>query len=101
LENPPDPNQRKLTAYSYLRCVPYEFLNHYHQETADSVLDRLTPEEKEIAELHFINFFKEEEILGRKNLISEDFSKLKEELLTKIYLLNPLVHALLLQIERY
>lgn len=101
LENPPDPNQRKLTAYSYLRCVPYKFLNHYHQETVDNILDRLTSEEKEIAQLHFINFFKEEEILKRKGLTSEELLKLKEELLIKISLLDPLVHALLLQIERY
>ncbi len=101
LENPSDPNQRKLTAYSYLRCVPYEFLNRYHQEIVDNILTRLTSEEKEIAELHFISFFKEEEILKRRNLTPEDFSKLKEELLAKIFLLDPLVHALLLQIERY
>ena len=27
LEQPPDPHQRVLTPYSYLRCVPYQFLN--------------------------------------------------------------------------
>ncbi len=101
LEEPSDPLQRKLTLYSYLRCVPYEFLNRYHQEIVDNVLEKLNPDEREIIELHFIKFFKEDEILKRKNLTYEDFFKLKEELLAKISLFDPLVCALLLQIERY
>lgn len=101
LENPPDPKQRKLTQYSYLRCVPYEFMNRYHQEKSEEILGRLKTEEKEIIDLHFINFCKEEEILRIKNLTSDTFLKLKGEILVKIAFLDTLVHALLLQIERY
>jgi hypothetical protein len=101
LENPPDPRQRKLTPYSYLRCVPYEFLNRYHQEKVDEILGRLKTEEREIAELYFINFYKIEEILKRKFLTLDAFQRLKEEILVKIAFLDTLVHTLLLQIERY
>ncbi len=101
LENPPDPRQRKLTLYSYLRCVPYEFLNNHHQEVVNNTLGMLEKEEREIIEAYFLNFFKEEEILQTKNIAAEDFSRLKEEGLNKLALLNPLVYALLLQIERY
>jgi len=101
LENPPDPRQRKLTQYSYLRCVPYEFMNRYHQEKVAEILSRLKTEEREIAELYFINFYKTEEILKIKNLTPDTFQSLKEEILVKIAFLDTLVHALLLQIERY
>lgn len=101
LENPPDPRQRKLTIYSYLRCVPYQFFNFYHQEKVNRILEILKPEEKEIVELYFFNFFKEEEILKRKGINHESFLEKKQKILDKISFLDPLVHALLLQIERY
>ncbi|MCM8784438.1 MAG: hypothetical protein NC818_06695 [Candidatus Omnitrophica bacterium] len=101
LENPQDPRQRKLTLYSYLRCVPYEFLNHYHQEIVDNTLMKLEKEEKEIIESYFLNFLKEEEIVKIRKISIEDFYRFKEEVLYKISLLNPLVSALLMQIERY
>jgi len=101
LEDPPNPRERKLTAYSYLRCIPYEFLNSYHQEIVDSTLEKLEKEEKELIELYFLNFLKEEEIIKEKKLSLEEFYRLKEKILDKIYFINPLVCALLLQIERY
>ncbi|MGE4357835.1 MAG: hypothetical protein AB7E08_04705 [Candidatus Omnitrophota bacterium] len=101
LENPPDHRQRKLTLYSYLRCVPYEFMNRYHQEIVTDTLTKLEKEERELIELYFLNFLKEEEIVKTKKITMENFYRIKEEILSKISLLNPLVHALLLQIERY
>lgn len=101
LENPPNPKQRKLTQYSYLRCVPYEFLNSYHQEIVNITLKKLKKEERELIELYFLNFLKEEEIVKEKNISLKEFYSLKEKILHKISLINPLVCALLLQIERY
>ncbi|MCM8766006.1 MAG: hypothetical protein NC920_04080 [Candidatus Omnitrophica bacterium] len=101
LETPSDPRQRKLTQYSYLRCVPYEFFNRYHQEKVEEILHRLKKEEQEIVKLYFMNFYKIEEILKIKNLTLNAFQKLKEETLRKIAHLDTLVYALLLQIERY
>lgn len=101
LENPPNPKERKLTQYSYLRCVPYQFLNNYHQKLVDDILEKLEREEREIVELYFLNFLKEEEIIKEKNISLQHFHRLKEGILEKISILNPLVCALLLQIERY
>ncbi|MCM8779096.1 MAG: hypothetical protein NC834_04875 [Candidatus Omnitrophica bacterium] len=101
LENPPDPKQRKLTPYSYLRCVPYEFMNRYHQERVEGILKRLKCEEQEIVKLYFLNFYRIEEILRIKNLTPQAFQNFKKDILYKIACLDTLVYSLLLQIERY
>ena len=101
LENPPDPRQRTLTPYSYLRCVPYQFLNDFHHDLVYSTVWALRDPERQAIEVYFLHFFTEAataEALGRP--VEECVSQLRQALLT-LLLNHRLVYCLLRQIERY
>lgn len=99
LKYPPDKKQRKLTSYSYLRCVPYNFLNDYHQKKVNSILDFLSPIKKSIIYLYYLKFYKDE-IIKKEKGIAHPY-QIRKDILGEIANLDYLVYALLLQIERY
>jgi hypothetical protein len=101
LDQPPDPRQRTLTAYSYLRCVPYEFLNPFHQDLVYRMVQQLPPREWEAIRAYFLHFFTEAataEALGCP--LEEGRASLRQGL-TKLLVEHRLVYCLLRQIERY
>ncbi|MDP3721935.1 MAG: hypothetical protein Q8R91_00320 [Candidatus Omnitrophota bacterium] len=101
LEQPPDPRQRILTPYSYLRCVPYQFLNPFHQDLVDAAVQRLPVRERQALDAYFLQFSTEPaaaEALGCP--VEELRSALRQGLLT-LLLEHRLVYCLLRQIERY
>jgi hypothetical protein len=57
LEDPPDARQRKLTGYSYLRCIPYAFLNRVHQDLVLRRLRALSHTEFETVKWYFFHFY--------------------------------------------
>ncbi len=101
LDTPPDPRQRALTAYSYLRCVPYQFLNPYHQTLVSSAVGALPAEEHRTLSSYFFHFFTLDataEVVGRPADAVD--AALKRSLLG--FLVGQrLVYCLLRQIERY
>ena len=101
LENPPDPRQRVLTPYSYLRCVPYQFLNDFHHALVTDTVQRLPAMEQQAIDAYFLHFYTEAaaaELLGRS--VEELLAGLRQGLL-KLLLHDRLVYCLLRQIERY
>ena len=101
LENPPDPRQRLLTPYSYLRCIPYQFLNDFHHELVYATLQRLPTMEQRAIDAYFLHFCTEAaaaESLGRS--VEELLAWLRQGLL-KLLIHDRLVYCLLRQIERY
>ena len=101
LEHPPDPRQRILTPYSYLRCVPYQFLNEFHHELVYTTARRLPPPEWEAVDAYFLHFFREPasaEAVGCS--LEELLTRLRQGLRT-LLLNDRLVYCLLRQIERY
>ena len=101
LENPEDPRQRKLTPYSYLRCTPYQFLNSYHHQRVYAILECLPNKERKLIELYFLNFFKEDVIAHKIQIATWVVNRRIQKSLRHLFHLDPLTHALLLQIERY
>ncbi|MFH1776382.1 MAG: hypothetical protein ABH952_02315 [Candidatus Omnitrophota bacterium] len=100
-ENPRDRRQRKLTAYSYLRCCPYQFLNNYHHQLVYKNIETLPIEQKNIIESYFLNFFKYQATAQKYNRSVIKVKQQKHAALNRLYKKDPLVCALLLQIERY
>ena len=101
LDTPPDPRQRKLTAYSYLRCVPYQFLNAYHEALVSTTIAALPEEERRAVSLYFFHFFTRDaaaQEMGRPADAVE--AGLKRSLLG-LLVDQRLVYCLLRQIERY
>jgi len=101
LEEPPDARQRMLTPYSYLRCVPYQFLNAFHHELVHATLQRLPALELRALERYFLQFYTvpaTAEAMALSHEATED--TLRRGLLT-LLLDNRLVYCLLRQIERY
>jgi len=101
LEEPPDPRQRHLTAYSYLRCVPYTFLNDFHQELVYGTARRLPESHWQAVDAYFLHFYTETataELLGCS--IEDSRERLRQALL-KLLVAHRLVYCLLRQIERY
>lgn len=101
LEHPPDPRQRMLTAYSYLRCAPYEFLNDYHQQLVYATVQRLPSMEWRALDVYFLRFFTEAASAASLGTSSEELLALLREALTKLLVNDRLVYCLLRQIERY
>ena len=101
LEDPPDPNQRKLTGWSYLRCVPYEFLNPYHHNRVYEAVDRLPEELKRVVELYYLSFYREEAVLARAQISLHAFRRRRALALRQIAGADTLSAVLLQQIERY
>ncbi len=101
LENPPDPAQRKLTGYSYLRCVPYQFLNPYHHERVHGTVKGLPPSQRQAVELYYLRFYKEEAAALNLRISLYAFWRRRKGALRLIAQKDYLSYILLNQIERY
>lgn len=101
LSQPPDARQRTLTAYSYLRCVPYQFLNRYHHTLVQRVVQTLAPVERGVIDLYYLHFFTEQVVAATAALRPSTAHAYKLRALRRIAQRNTLTCALLLQIERY
>ena len=101
LEEPPDPRQRNLTAYSYLRCVPYHFLNRYHHELVTRTLHALPEAQRRVTEEYFFKFFTLPATAESLALPFEPVEELLRQGLVSLLLNHRLVYCLLRQIERY
>ena len=101
LENPPDPRQRILTPYSYLRCVPYQFLNDYHQDLVYATAQRLPADEWRAIDAYFLHFYTEAASAESTHTTAEGFLEPLRQGLLKLLIHDRLVYCLLRQIERY
>ena len=101
LEQPPDPRQRTLTPYSYLRCIPYAFLNDYHHALVYSTVQQLPEQERQAIDTYFFRFCTEAATSAAMNCsIDESLARLRQGLI-KLLINHRLVYCLLRQIERY
>lgn len=101
LENPPDPRQRNLTAYSYLRCIPYRFFNTYHHELVSRTLQTLPPEHHHVLERYFLHFETLPAVAQHGGVPLETSEERLRSGLTTLLIHHRLVYCLLRQIERY
>ena len=101
LEEPPDPLQRKLTGYSYLRCVPYQFLNRFHEELVTDTLQRLARLERDALHHYFLKFRTMPATAEALGLPPEDAEAALRRGLSALLIHERLVYCLLRQIERY
>jgi len=101
LSQPPDPRQRALTPYSYLRCVPYQFLNAYHQDLVDATLRRLPEREWQALDVYFLHFFTEPASAQAMTVSQDEWFETMRHGLIKLLIDHRLVYCLLRQIERY
>jgi|GEM_PF-1399096 len=101
LEDPPDPRQRKLTGYSYLRCIPYQFLNAFHHDLVARTLVTLPAAQAEVLSLHFLNFLTAEAVAQAMRQPAEAVEELLRRSLLCLLVEHRLVYCLLRQIERY
>ena len=101
LEDPPDPRQRTLTPYSYLRCVPYQFLNDYHHELVYTTAQRLPPVAWQAIDAYFLHFYTEAASAERLACSVDELLAWLRRGLLKLLLNDRLVYCLLRQIERY
>lgn len=100
-ENPPDPRQRTLTPYSYLRCVPYQFLNDIHQELVYTTAQRLPTKEWQAIDTYFLHFYTEPAAAEALGCSAEELLTCLRQGLLKLLINDRLVYCLLRQIERY
>ncbi len=101
MAQPPDPRQRILTGYSYLRCVPYRFLNDLHHARVTKIISRLPEKMRRVVELYYLRFFTKEaaqEVLEINHLA---FRRRQMAALRSISEEDRLSYVLLRQIERY
>ena len=101
LEQPSDPRQRVLTPYSYLRCVPYRFLNDIHQELVYTTAMGLPPPEWQALDAYFLHFFTEASSAEAMGTSVETLTQHVRQGLTTLLVQHRLVYCLLRQIERY
>ncbi|MBI3321225.1 MAG: hypothetical protein HYZ91_03030 [Candidatus Omnitrophica bacterium] len=101
LDTPPDPRQRTLTPYSYLRCVPYQFLNDIHHELVYSTAQRLPLMAWRAIDAYFLHFYTEAASAETLGGSSEEFFAWLRQGLIKLLINDRLVYCLLRQIERY
>ena len=101
LEEPMDPRQRLLTPYSYLRCVPYQFLNAYHQRVVLDAVDQLPDVESHAIDGYFLHFLTLASTATRMACSPEEAeARLRRGLLAMLPH-DRLAYCLLRQIERY
>lgn len=101
LEQPADPRQRLLTPYSYLRCIPYHFLNDYHHELVYTTTKRLPERVYQALDTYFFHFYTEAASAEAMGCSAEELLILLRQGLVKLLVDNRLVYCLLRQIERY
>ncbi len=101
LEQPADPRQRVLTAYSYLRCVPYQFLNDFHHDLVYSTTQRLPPKEWDAINTYFFHFYTQTATAEALSCSPQEAEALLRRALTTLLVNHRLVYCLLRQIERY
>jgi hypothetical protein len=101
LEHPPDPRQRTLTPYSYLRCVPYQFLNEFHHELVYTTAQRLPEPEWKAVDGYFLHFFTEQASADFMGAPVEGWRSSLRQALVTLLIRDRLVYCLLRQIERY
>ena len=101
LENPPDPRQRTLTPYSYLRCIPYQFLNDFHHELVYTTAQRLPAMEWRAIDAYFLHFLTESASAEAAGCSVEEVAIWLRQGLTTLLIHDRLVYCLLRQIERY
>jgi len=101
LADPPDIRQRPLTAYSYLRCVPYRFLNPFHQELVHRELDQVPAGEAQAVSFYFLHFFTLQATADRLTRPLDAAEALLRQTLVSLLRDQRLVYCLLRQIERY
>ena len=101
LEQPADPKQRLLTPYSYLRCIPYQFLNDFHHELVHSALQRLPTNEQRAVDTYFLHFYTEAASATHLDCSIDALLLSLRQGLLKLLIRDRLVYCLLRQIERY
>ncbi|MBI3088568.1 MAG: hypothetical protein HYY91_06790 [Candidatus Omnitrophica bacterium] len=101
LEDPPDPRQRTLTPYSYLRCSPYQFLNAFHHELVHRTIRRLPPQELGAVDRYFLQFYTLPAAAEAMAAAPEAVEELLRRALLALLVSDRLVYCLLRQIERY
>lgn len=101
LENPPDPRQRKLTAYSYLRCIPYQFLNDFHHDLVSRTLERVPSPAHDAITYYFLNFFTLQATADVLQCSAQTVEEILRRGLVPLLIEDRLVYCLLRQIERY
>jgi hypothetical protein len=101
LEHPPDPRQRRLSPYSYLRCVPYRFLNEFHHDLVYSTVHRLPTSERRAVEVYFFHFYTASAAAEAVGCSEEECRAGLRQGLTRLLIHDRLVYCLLRQIERY
>jgi len=101
LERPTDPRQRTLTPYSYLRCVPYQFLNDFHHDLVYATVQRLPHRAWQAIDAYFLHFFTESASAQTLGCSCDEFLSVLRHGLTKLLINDRLVYCLLRQIERY
>jgi len=101
LEDPPDRRQRTLTAYSYLRCSPYRFLNRFHHDLVYGIVGMLSGPAHRAVERYFLNFYTLESTADALQTSPEVCAELLRQTATRLLVRHRLVYCLLRQIERY
>ncbi|PIQ82977.1 MAG: hypothetical protein COV76_00945 [Candidatus Omnitrophica bacterium CG11_big_fil_rev_8_21_14_0_20_64_10] len=101
IRRPPDPAERWLTPYSYLRCTPYRFFHPVHQKTVDRVVSRLQQRLRKTVELYYLRFRQPESAAAALGMTPEGFQEARFLGMRQIARENRLAFKLLRQIERY
>ncbi len=101
LDIPENPQQRRLTPYSYLRCTPYQFMNNYHHQKVSSLIWSLPERKRKAIEYYFLHFFTVDSAAKMTETTPEEFVLLIHKTLRQLRHRNKLVLYLLQQIERY
>ena len=101
LDQPADPRQRTLTPYSYLRCMPYRFLNEYHHDLVYGIVRAMPEPPQRAIDAYFFNFFTEEAAAASLSVAPEACVASLRQGLTTLLINHRLVYCLLRQIERY
>ncbi len=98
---PSDPRQRTLSPYSYLRCVPYQFLNDVHHTLVYSTVKTLPRLEWQAIDTYFFHFYTEQASAETMRCPLERWLPVLRQGLLKLLIDHRLVYCLLRQIERY
>jgi len=101
LDRPADPRQRRLTAYSYLRRIPYAFLNDYHHERVEAALAQLASRDQALLRSYCFEFFSDEAVAAERHLLPQTARSYRRQALRHLLAIDRLAVALLRQIERY